>query len=166
MTNLSIRPFAPGDEPALHQVYFSAVHETASKDYTPEQINAWAPASFDGARWAEHIQTIQPFVLEAAGVIVAYADVQPDGYIDHFFVSGPHGQRGFGTLLMRHLLDTARARGLPALSADVSRSAQPFFAQFGFVVVEHRTPVVRGVAIPNALMRCDLCAHHLGKSIG
>lgn len=41
----------------------------------------------------------------------------------------------------------------PALSSDVSLTAQPFFARFGFEIVEQRCPVIRGVAIPNALMR-------------
>ena len=32
----------------------------------------------------------------------------------------------------------------------------PFFHKFGFVIAEHRSPVVRGVVVPNALMRKQL----------
>jgi putative acetyltransferase len=42
-----IREFRLGDEPALYQVFFSAIHEIASKDYTPQQVNAWAPIEID-----------------------------------------------------------------------------------------------------------------------
>jgi len=154
-----IREFEPGDEEELHSVFLSAVHELASKDYTPEQVEAWAPASFDLEAWSKRIQGIRPFVVEFNGKLVAYADVQPTGYIDHFFVSGPFARSGIGTSLMNHIHETAVTQGIGILTSDVSRTAQPFFAQFGFVVVEQRAPVVRGVTIPNAFMRCELTAN-------
>jgi putative acetyltransferase len=54
---------------------------------------------------------------------------------------------------MEHLLGEAKALGLSELTSDVSRTAQPFYEKFGFVVVEQRRPERRGVIIPNALMR-------------
>lgn len=155
---MHIREFQLGDEADLHAVFLSAVHELASKDYTPQQIEAWAPASFDPEVWAKRIQGIHPFVIESHGKIVAYADVQPTGYIDHFFVSGPFARTDIGTLLMTRIHEAASAQGISVLTSDVSRTAQPFFAQFGFVVVEQREPVIRGITVPNAFMRCDLAA--------
>jgi hypothetical protein len=35
---------------------------------------------------------------------------------------------------------------------NVSISAQPFFQHFDFVIVQQQMPVVRGVALSNALM--------------
>jgi putative acetyltransferase len=40
----------------------------------------------------------------------------------------------------------------------VSLSAQAFFEHFGFHVVERRSPVIRGVALDNALMRKHIVA--------
>ena len=40
-----IRSFKLGDEEALHGVFQSAVHSIASRDYTPEQLETWAPRS-------------------------------------------------------------------------------------------------------------------------
>ena len=94
-----------------------------------------------------------PFVAELNGELVGYADLQANGYIDHFFVSGTHARRGIGSLLMKHLLGEAKALGLSELSSDVSRTAQPFYEKFGFVVIEQRRPERRGVIIPNALMK-------------
>jgi putative acetyltransferase len=51
------------------------------------------------------------------------------------------------------LINEATALGIPEMTADVSRTAGPFFEKFGFEIVEQRFPVVRGVEIPNALMR-------------
>lgn len=151
-----IRPCRPGEEAALFEVFHSAVHRVASKDYTPEQIQSWAPRNLDKTQWENRIRSIQPFVAEWSGALVGYADLQPTGYIDHFFVSGDHPRRGIGTQLMHHLLDQARARHLPELTSDVSRTAQPFYERFGFAVVEQRTPSLSGVIIPNAFMRRTL----------
>ena len=150
---MRIRQFRNGDEWELREVFYSAIHDVASRDYTAEQIEAWAPASFDRDQWVERMRAIAPFVVEDAGRIVAYADLQPTGYIDHFFVSGTVARRGVGALLMNHILDAAMARKIPALTADVSRTALPFFRRFGFVVVEEQARVVRGVVVPNTSMK-------------
>jgi putative acetyltransferase len=151
--SVQIRPYKPGEEQALFAVYYSAIHLTASRDYTPEQIQAWAPKGLDMNLWACRIRGINPFVAELNGEVVGYADLQANGYIDHFFVSGTHARRGIGSLLMEHLLGEATALGLSELTSDVSRTAQPLYEKFGFVVVEQRRPERRGVVIPNAFMR-------------
>lgn len=154
-TAIRIRLYAPGEEPALFEVYHSAIHLIASRDYTPEQVEAWAPASLDPVLWRDRIRGIDPFVAELDGEIVGYADLQTSGYIDHFFVSGRHPRRGIGARLMERLLAEAEALGIATLTSDVSLTAQPFFARYGFEIVEQRCPVMRGIAIPNALMRMD-----------
>lgn len=151
-----IRDFRIGDEMALHAVFYSAIHRTASRDYSREQIEAWAPEPFDREAWTQRMRAIRPFVVEDAGEIVAYADVQPDGYIDHFFVSGSRARQGIGSLLMRRIHEAAQAQAISELTSNVSRTAQPLFERFGFVVVEHRSPVTRGVVVPNAFMRKSL----------
>jgi putative acetyltransferase len=150
---MRIRRFNPGEEPALFEIYHSAIHLIARRDYTEEQVNAWAPSNLDHGVWANHIRSINPFVAEIDGTPVGYADVQENGYIDHFFVSGRHPRQGIGRSLMEALEAEARRLELSELTSDVSRTAQPFFQRFGFVVVEQRMPVIRGVELPNALMR-------------
>jgi putative acetyltransferase len=151
-----IRRHKPGEEAALFGVFYSAIHRSASRDYSPQQIEAWAPRKIDLAAWEARIRRINPFVALLKEAIVAYADLQPDGYIDHFFVSGAYSRRGLGSLLMNHILREARDLGLSELTSDVSRTAQPFYEKSGFTVVERREPVIRGVVIPNALMRLEL----------
>ena len=153
---MHIRPYQTGDEAALYQVYYSAIHKIAVRDYTAKQIEAWAPKAFDPAVWAERMHAIRPFVAEVDGRIAGYADVQPSGYIDHFYVSGDFPRQGVGRVLMERIHAEAQRLALTALTSDVSRTAQPFFAHFGFQIVEERFPVRRGVTIPNALMRKEL----------
>ena len=152
---MHIRSFEPGEEPALFDIYHSAIHLIASRDYTEEQINAWAPAVLDEELWVRRIRGINPFVAELEGILVGYADVQASGYIDHFFVSGRHPRQGIGRSLMEVLESEAKRLGVTELTSDVSRTAQPFFTRFGFQIVEQRVPVVRGIEVPNARM-CKL----------
>jgi putative acetyltransferase len=148
-----VRRYEPGEEAPLFDVYFSAIHLVARRDYTVEQVEAWAPRDLDISLWQNKIRNINPFVAELNGELVGYADVQSDGYIDHFFVSGKHPRRGIGSLLMTRILEEAKSLATATLTSHVSRTAQPFFAKFGFVVTEQRYPEVRGIVIPNALMR-------------
>ena len=150
---MPIRRFHIGEEYELFEVFHSAVHLVASRDYTPDQIDAWAPVGLDMELWARKIRDIKPFVAEVDGKVVGYADLQPTGYIDHFFVSGYHQDQGIGRLLMSTLLSQAATLGLRELRSDVSRTAQPFFEKFGFCIIEERAPKVRGVVVPNAFMR-------------
>ena len=54
---------------------------------------------------------------------------------------------------MLTLHSEAVSLGLTELTSDVSRTAQPFFEKFGFCIIEQRAPELRGVVVPNALMR-------------
>jgi len=156
---MNIRPFRIGDESDLFAVFHSSIHGLAVKDYSADQINAWAPENLDRDVWRERIQGISPFVVEHDARLVAYADIQPNGYIDHFFVSAQFARRGIGSMLMQHLHVVASERSIAALFSDVSRTAQPFFEHFGFLVVEQRAPIIRGVAVPNALMHKTLVSN-------
>lgn len=148
-----IRDFCEGDEATLWEVYFSSIHDIANKDYSPEQLDAWAPRQHDERQWAQRIRGINPYIAEVAGCVVGYADLQESGYIDHFFVAGPHHRRGVGHALMEHIHQVAKQRGLLELYSDVSLTAEPFFAKHGFVVEARKSVVVRGVTLSNARMR-------------
>jgi putative acetyltransferase len=151
-----VRDFSFGDESALHAVFYSAIHTIASADYTPEQLDAWAPHRPDLARWTARMRAMRPFVAEEDGRIIGYADLQTNGYIDHFFVSGVYARRGVGSLLMERIHARADELKIARLFSDVSRTAQPFFERFGFHVLAHKNVVVGGVPMPNARMTKDL----------
>lgn len=154
----SIRRYQCGEESLLLEIFQSAIRLVASQDYSPAQIEAWAPQTQDPTTWAERIRAMNPFVAELNNEIVGYADLQTSGYIDHFFVSGHHARRGIGSYLMNHLLAQARIANLPELTSDVSRTAQAFFEKFGFVVVEYCQVERRGIVIPNARMKLLLAS--------
>ena len=61
--------------------------------------------------------------------------------------------------LPNHIHEAAHRQGIKMQTANVSRSAHVFFEHCGFVVVEYRKPVTRGVVVPYALMKKELSAH-------
>lgn len=156
-----IRPYVPGEEMALLAIFQSAVRGLAARDYTPEQIDAWAPQDYTDdmqVQWLERIRANRPWVAEVDGEPAGFADLQDSGYIDQFFVAAPHAGKGVGAALMAHLEQAAREQGVMRLFAHVSLTAQPFFLRHGFRIEEERRPVVRGVALRNALMSKDIAA--------
>lgn len=153
-----IRPYVAGDEAQLQEVFYQAVHQTAAADYSAEQLAVWAPAAQDMDQWAARMRAIQPFVAEIDGKVCGYADVQPDGYIDHFFVAPGAGRRGVGSTLMRRIHDVALAGKLPRLYSNVSLTARPFFEKFNFNVDEAQVVVVRGMRFNNFRMSKQLAS--------
>lgn len=156
---MRIRALRPDEAPVLLAIFRAAVRVTAARDYSAAQIEAWSPAQWPPAlceRWLARVRALHPFVAEVDGVAAGYADLQADGLIDHFYVSPDYARRGVGAALMAHLLALARERGLREVHSNVSRTAQPFFARFGFAVAAQQRPVVRGVEVPNARMRAVL----------
>ncbi|CRY55797.1 putative acyltransferase [Yersinia intermedia] len=154
-----IQRFSIGDETALFRVFFSAVHEIASQDYTKKQLEAWAPTEADPNLWAKQVRDLHPFIVEVNKEIVGYADLQANGYIDHFYVASAHSRQGVGTLLMKRLHEEANLLGICELTSQVSKTAEPFFILHGFHVVERGFPVRQGVTLENAVMRKILCDH-------
>ncbi len=151
--NLRVRSYRTDDAVVLRRVFHSSVHALARGQYDEAQRRAWAPDDHDEAEWLALMERLQPSIMEDDGAIVAYADLQPDGYIDHFFVAGEAGGRGIGGRLMAHLLQQAAQRGIPMLYAHVSLTAQPLFARAGFVLEAERRVQSQGVEMRNALMR-------------
>jgi putative acetyltransferase len=156
-----IRPYVIGEEMTLLAIFQSSVHGLAARDYTPEQIDAWSPRDFNEdmrVQWTARIHANRPWVAEVGGTPAGFADLQPTGYIDQFFVAASFAGKGVGTALMAHLEKAASEQGIKRMFADVSLTAQPFFARHGFKIEEERLPVVGGVALRNALMSKALAA--------
>lgn len=152
LAQLHIRRFADGEAPALWQICYTSIHQIASSDYTHAQLQAWVPADVAPQQWRDTIEKNKPLVAELNGQLVAYADVQHNGYIDHFFVAGAYARQGIGSALMQAIQHEAQQTHVRQLHAHVSKNAQEFFQRFGFVVRKYSTKVIGEVSLPYALM--------------
>ncbi len=105
---MHIRPFLPIDAPTLRAIFHFSVHKLARQHYTTAQLQAWAPAEYDAAQWSERLRTNRPWMAEVNGCIAGFADLQPSGYIDQFFVAGEHAGRGVGRALIARIQSAAQ----------------------------------------------------------
>lgn len=151
-----IRPFEIGEEDALHTLFFESIHCLARANYTNAQLDAWAPVEYDRLAWASRIRSNKPFVGVINGQLAGFADLQPSGYIDHFFVSPAHARQGVAKALMACLLQSAREMGISSIFSNVSLTAEPVFRKYGFEVERRNEISVRGVQLNNATMRLRL----------
>ena len=149
---MQVRDFQDEDAPLLREIFRSAILRHAAADYDANQVAAWVANADDASAFDARMRLRRPLVALLADRPVGYADLQPDGLIDHFFVAGEHGRRGVGNALMTCIHAVARARGIDALRADVSRTAQGFFRRHGFRGEVEQAVEVRGVVLHNLPM--------------
>lgn len=147
---ITIEKFSIGTEAELWEVFHSSIRLSCIRDYSYEQVCAWAPNEFNVELWSERIQGINPFVAKFNSKIVGYADLQCDGYIDHFFVHGKYQRLGIGRELMQHILKNGSSS--ERLFSHVSLTAKPFFESHDFVVVSEQLVTIRGIAFVNYVM--------------
>jgi len=149
---MHIRKYQSGEELELWRLFYDSVRKVAIRDYTAEQVAAWAPDTMDEAHWRARIESNNPFVCEHEGQIVGYADLQPSGYIDHFFVHHQWQGQGVAKALFATIEADAKRQQLAELWANVSITARPFFESRGFLVVAEQDVAVRGVTLRNFKM--------------
>lgn len=104
---VQIRAYSEADLDALIDLFTGSVRRVASRDYSPAQIEAWAPVAVNREQWATRLSGRPTFVAEAAEEIAGFSDLEPDGHIDMMFVHADHQGRGVARALLDHIHDHA-----------------------------------------------------------
>jgi putative acetyltransferase len=151
-----IRAVRKKDIPAIARLYYDTVQEVNARDYTPAQIQAWAPVVHADSFWASRFRGRHVFVAEAKGVIIGFAEFENTGHIDCFYVHHQWQGCGVGSRLIRRIAIEARRHGAPSLFADVSVTARPFFQNQGFKVIKRQSKRYRGCRFRQFFMRKTL----------
>ena len=84
MSAIHVRTYRPEDLPALQRLYFETIHKVSRADYTQEQVDAWAPAEPDTARWQEKLSHQEVVVAEVTGGAHLRVRPSPGDTIDGF----------------------------------------------------------------------------------
>jgi len=149
---MEIRRYNHGEERAVWSVYFAATRESIARDYHPELIERWAPHDQSMRQWADRLAQKNPFVAVVDDEIVGMAEIEPDGFIDYFYVHPKWQDKGIGKALLATLESEASKQRVSVISADVSITAKPFFLSRGFVVTEAKSNIILGHPAPNFRM--------------
>ena len=147
--HVSVRRYVASDAASTWQVFHDAVHGTASRDYTRQQLDAWAPAEVDLHLWHERRAKAYTYVACTPTGVVGFSDYTEDGVLDMLFVHPRVGGQGVARLLVEKVLSEAAAAGHQQLQVHVSQTALPAFLRFGFTLGSSGYPEVRGQVLQN-----------------
>ncbi len=155
LSKVQLRPYRPEDAPRLLSLFRNTIRRINCRDYTAEQIAAWASDDIDPGAWAARFEGRFVVVAEdAGGIPVGFAELAGgEGTIDRFYVSADHQGRGIGRRMLEVLLSEADRIGLPRLLVEASLTARPFFERQGFEVIAAQEVNCRGVTLVNFRMR-------------
>lgn len=155
--SLVVRLAEPDDAGAIACLYYETIHAVNSRDYTVEQVEAWAgPAIATPDQWRKRQDAKTVWVAIAEIGIAGFAELDPNGHIDCFYCHKNYQGRGAGKALYETLEKESLAKGFDRLFTEASITARPFFERCGFTVVKRQEVVCRGVAMINFAMEKSL----------
>ena len=148
----SLRRILPGEEASVRQLFYDTIHQINCRDYTKQQIEAWAPFTYDKNNWHKRIHSNDTYVVIKDGQIVGYSELKSDGYIDHFFCHYQFQGQGIGDLLMKNIHNLVAARKINRLYTHASITARPFFERYGFILEKSQQVLIRGQLLTNFVL--------------
>ncbi len=149
---ITIRNYDKKDAPVAWKLKYDTIRTINIEDYSLELVKIWAPDHIDRESWQNRIDEMNPFIAEIDDQIVGFADLQKDGYIDHFFCHSDYQRVGVGRALMEHLFMKGETAGIRRYYSHVSITARPFFEKFGFDVVDEQHTEINGLVLTNFIM--------------
>lgn len=151
-----LRLYRPDDAGKLLDLFRDTIRRVNCHDYSPEQIAAWSSDEIDPSRWGERFVGRYVAVAEVAGTIAGFAELEPNGHVDRFYVSADHQRLGIGKKMLEAIVAEASRTGLPCLHVEASITACPFFESLGFTVLTPQTVSCRGAELVNYKMERKL----------
>ena len=146
---MKLRPYESGDCPALARLFYDTVHTVNGRDYTPEQLAAWADGQVDLSAWDTSFLAHHTLVAEEDGVILGFADMDGSGYLDRLYVHKDRQSQGVASALCDALEDACPAA---VFTTHASLTACPFFEGRGYRVLRRQTVIRHGVPLDNYVM--------------
>ncbi|MGN0571260.1 MAG: GNAT family N-acetyltransferase [Candidatus Fimenecus sp.] len=147
-----LRQYTPADCAEILQLFYDTVHTVNAKDYTKEQLDAWATKNPDAARWNASLSANYTLVVDESGKIVGFGDIDNSGSLDHLFVHKDFQCQGIATALCE-ALECAYGDTLSVICTQASVTAKPFFEQRGYRVMNAQKVERHGVFLENFLMK-------------
>lgn len=144
-----IRRYRSSDLRELADLFYETVHAVNGRDYTKEQLDAWATGQVDLERWERTLSAHDTAVAVEGGRIVGFGDMDRSGYLDRLFVHKDHQRRGIATALCDWLEGAVCA---DRYTVHASITARPFFLSRGYRVVKEQQVIRRGVFLTNYVM--------------
>ena len=159
---MEIRPYNADDLVEIINLFRATIHLINIKDYTQEQVDAWAPDFIDKEKWNKTLSEHHTFVAVNGDVIIGFGDIDDSGYLDRLYVHHDYQRRGVATLICTKLESMIDAN--LTIMTHASITAKPFFENRGYKVVKEQIVERNGVSLKNFIMKLDRPATMMDKS--
>lgn len=146
-----LRPCRPLDLPAMGKLFYDTVHTICAADYTPAQLEAWAPSA--APDWDPDFWGGTALAAEAHRVLLGFASILPGGYLGLLFVHKDYQGRGIASALCGSL---ERVYPVRRIVVHASITARPFFEKRGYHAVHANQVERRGQVLKNYTMEKEL----------
>lgn len=133
---MKIRKFRPADLNRILQLFYNTVRTINIKDYSPKQIEAWAPKHPDSKRWYTSLSHNITYVAELDNRIVGFGDLTKEGHIDRLYTHKDMQGKGIGSRILYALEQEAKRLGIKDITTEASITAKPFFEHKGYEVLQ------------------------------
>lgn len=146
---MQLREYTPSDCAQLAEPFYQTVHSVNAKDYTQEQLDAWATGEVDLRAWDMAFRTHKTIIAMKNGEIVGFGDMDETGYLDRLYVHKDHQGQGVASAICDELERFAAGK---TITTHASITAKPFFQHRGYCVVRKQEVIRHGVALTNFVM--------------
>ncbi|WP_068621247.1 GNAT family N-acetyltransferase [Paenibacillus tuaregi] len=153
---MQIRKFQDYDIDQIVTLFYETVHTVNKKDYSQEQLDAWASKAEEPQRresWRKSLGSHISYVAERDGRIVGFTDMTTEGYLDRLFVHKDYQGQGIAAALVDTLESEAVTLGLAEVETEASVTAKPFFEAKGYKVMQPQIVERKGISLKNYRMK-------------
>ena len=147
---MEIRRYERKDLEMITVIFRNTVHKVNIKDYTQEQVDAWAPDFIDKEKWNKTLSEHYTFVAVKNDAIIGFGDIDDSGYLDRLYVHHDYLRQGVATLIcnkLESMIDVDLA-----IITHASLTAKPFFEKRGYRIVKEQLVERNGVFLKNYIM--------------
>ncbi|WP_343659558.1 GNAT family N-acetyltransferase [Chryseobacterium sp.] len=154
--NITIRKGNETDLPEMLSLFKTSIDEVCKKDYDQHQLEAWKSGADNKERWIKVIRDQYVLVAVSGNQIAGFCTLDQGNYIDLLFVHKDYQQKGIASILYNEVEKEVRLHHQMQITADVSKTARPFFERIGFHVIQEQEVNIKGIALTNYKMAKNL----------
>lgn len=144
-----IRRYRPSDCAQMADLFYHTVHAVNAKDYSQEQLCAWADGKINLKEWNRSFSEHFTIVAAEQDKIIGFGDMDLSGYLDRLYVHKDFQRQGVAAAICNALEQAVSAS---AITTQASVTAKPFFEHRGYRVVRKQQVMKNGVSFTNYLM--------------
>jgi putative acetyltransferase len=149
---MEIRLFKKNDAEQIARLFHETIREVNIRDYSLEQVKAWAPDNIHFRDWAKACSSKFTFVADDKGIIAGFGELEANGHIDCFYCHKDYQRMGVGSSIYNAIETKAYELGINRLYTEASITAKPFFLRMGFSVIKEQQVEARGQTFINYVM--------------